>query len=188
MRDDQRGPAGQDGTQRRLHHALTRNVQQRRRLVEHEDRRGGQEGAGEGDQLPLPGGQATASFAYLRVIAAGQRADEGVRADSGCGRFDVSLAGARLAEPHVVRDGAAEQEVLLGDQHDLVAQRLIGQCAEIGAIEEHPALAGVVEPGQEPGDSGLPGAGRADQGHRLAGRDGQVEPGEHGGFPVAEPH
>src|ERR1022692_2381119 len=55
VRDDQRGAPGQDGAQGLLHEPLARDVEQRGGLVEYQHRRGGEEGAGEGDELPLAG-------------------------------------------------------------------------------------------------------------------------------------
>ena len=54
-----------------------------------------------------------------------------------------------------------------------------GQVAQIDAVEQHPALGGVVEAGQQLGERGLAGAGRADHGDGLPGRERQVEAGQH---------
>ena len=188
MRDDHRGPPGQDGAQRRLHR---RSLGMSSSEVASSSTRtagAGQERAGERDQLALPGGQPAAPLAHVSVEAAGQRGDELVRADGPGRGLDLGLAGARQAQPDVVRHRPAEHEVLLGDQDDLAAQLPVRQVPQVHAVQQHLPWPGIVEPGQQPGHGGLPGAGRADQGDRLPGRDGQVQPGQHQRVPVAEAH
>ena len=187
MRDDQRGAPGQDGAQCLLHEPLARDVEQRGGLVEHQHRRGGEEGAREGDELPLAGGQPPAALADLRVVAVRQRGDELVCADGRGRRLHAGPRGAGLPELDVVRDGAAEQEILLGDHDDPGAQALLGQLPEVNAVEQDAALHRIVEAGEQPRDGRLPGAGGADEGSSLAGRDAQVEPGQHRRAAVAEP-
>ena len=73
--DDERGPAPQQAPQRRLDQALGLGVDAARRLVQDQDARIGQQGAGEGEQLPLPDREADAALLDLGLVAvaAGRR-------------------------------------------------------------------------------------------------------------------
>src|SRR5690606_38603462 len=87
--DDHRRPAGQHRRHRPLHRTLTGHVQGAGRLVE--DQHGGvrEQGPGERHQLTLPGGDAAAALADVRVVAVGQGRDEVVRADLLRGPLDI---------------------------------------------------------------------------------------------------
>src|SRR6185437_4956052 len=85
-----------------------------------------------------------------------------------------------------LRDRRGEQEVLLGDQDDLAAQVGVGYVAQVDSVQQHLAFARIVEPGQQPRDRRLAGAGLADQRDLLAGRDVQVQVGEYDRVPVGE--
>ena len=67
--------------QRLLDLALGAGVHARRGLVQDQDARVGQHGAGDGEELALPLAQAAAALAQHRVVAVGQPLDElvGVR-------------------------------------------------------------------------------------------------------------
>ena len=67
MRDDQRGAALHQLLQRRLHQRLALGVERRGGLVEQQDRRVAQDGAGNRHALALAAGQRHAAFADLRV-------------------------------------------------------------------------------------------------------------------------
>ena len=96
--------SGQDRAQRALHQPLARHVEARRRLVEDQHRRVGEERAGERHQLPLTGRQPAALVGDVGVVALGQAGDELVRADR-LGRGDDLVVDAfGLAEPDVVGD------------------------------------------------------------------------------------
>jgi hypothetical protein len=84
-----------------------------------------------------------------------------------------------FGRPDVVGDRTGEQVVLLGDHDDRLAQLVIGKLPDVDAVEPYRALGRVVEPGHQLGDRGLAGARRAHDGDRLAGRDAQVEAGQH---------
>ena len=83
-----------------------------------------------------------------------------------------------------------EQEPLLGDDHDALAQRPERGVAQVDAAVRDHAVARVVEPGDELGQRGLPRAGRADQGDALTGGDLEVDVVQHelAARPVAERH
>ena len=62
---------------------------------------------------------------------------------------------------------------VLGDDADGVADVGERRVAQVDAADAHGAAGRVVEPGHEPGDRRLAGAGRADEGQRAAGLDAQ---------------
>ena len=70
MGDDDRGASGEQAAQALLDAALGVEVDVGGRLVEHEDARIGDQGAGERDQLALAGRQLGAALADLGVVAA----------------------------------------------------------------------------------------------------------------------
>jgi hypothetical protein len=73
-------------------------------------------------------------------------------------------------------DGVVEQERLLGDQGDLVAQGGQGQVAHVVAVDAHPPGADVVEARDQVQDGALAAAGRADQGDGLAAPASRLTP------------
>src|SRR5215210_7410917 len=81
MRDDEGRPRAEEGPQRALDLPLRADVDRRRRFVEDEDARVGQEGAGEGDELTLAEREARPALAEVGVVAVFERLDERVRAD-----------------------------------------------------------------------------------------------------------
>ena len=81
--DDERRPVLQDDLERLLDQPLRRHVDGRRRLVEDDHRRVGDERARQRDELLLTGRQPSAALPDVAVVALGQRGDEAVRADDG---------------------------------------------------------------------------------------------------------
>ena len=70
MGDDQHGAALRDLAHVLLDDALALIVERAGRLVENENARVGDEGAGDGDALALPAGQARAALALRRIVLA----------------------------------------------------------------------------------------------------------------------
>jgi len=60
-------------------------------------------------------------------------------------------------------DGAVEEESLLGHHDDALTERSLGRVTQVGAGEPDGALGRVVQPGDELGQGGLPGAGGTDE-------------------------
>ena len=69
-----------------------------------------------------------------------------------------------------------------------VPELVVGQVAQVHAVEQHPSRVGVVEPGEQPRHRGLARPGLADKRHRLPGGDVEVEVRQHDRLAVAEPH
>ena len=104
--------------------ALGPDVDARRRLVEDQDARVGEERPGERDELALAEREAGAALGDLGLVAVLELEDELVRAD-GAGRGG-DLLGRRVgpAEADVLAHRAREQEALLRDDAELAAQAL----------------------------------------------------------------
>ncbi len=95
----------------------------------------------------------------------------------GLGRGDdLLLAGVRAAESDVLAHGAGEEEPFLRDDPQLAPQALLGHLAEVVAVDGDPAVARVVEAGEELGDRGLAGAGVPDEGNGRPRGDAQIDP------------
>ena len=102
--DDDRRAAGEQPPQAGLDARLGVDVDVGGGLVEDEDPRVGDEGAGEGDELALAGGELDAALADLGVVALLERADEGVGADGAGGGADLVDGRVRPAEGDVLGD------------------------------------------------------------------------------------
>ena len=165
---------GQDRPQRTLDQPLGRYVEARRRLVEDQHRRVGEEGPGERHQLALAGRQPPAPVGDVGVVPVRQRDDEVVGAD-GLGRLDDLVTRSRSGRPKRMLSAtdAVEQVVLLGHHHDRRAEVVLGEQPQVDAVQRDLPGVGVVEPRHQLGQRRLAGAGRADDGDRLAGRDVQ---------------
>ena len=84
-------------------------------------------------------------------------------------RFDRGAARAGIAVGDVVRHRVVEQQRLLRDHAEPLAQVAEPHVADVDAVERDPALDRVVEPRQELHERGLAAAVGADDGHRFAG-------------------
>src|SRR5919108_5243985 len=111
-------------------------------------------------------------------VTARKPGDEVVGADGPRRRLHVGVGGTRSSVGDVVPDGAREQERLLGDVAELAAVGAEVEIRERMVVDQYPALGRVVEPGRELDDRRLAGAGLADEGDRLPGRDLEVEAGQ----------
>ena len=111
-------------------------IERRGRLVEKDDRRVLEEGAGDGDALALSARELHAVLAAGRVVAALEAHDEVVRVGRLGGGDDLRLARAGTAHGDVVAHRALEQEVLLGDIGDLPAQRLARHGRDVDAVAQ----------------------------------------------------
>ena len=190
VRHQQRGaPVGQP-LGRVDHRRLGRQVERGRRLVQQQDVRVDQIGAGQRDQLALPSRQVAAAFGDLVAESAGQPADHVQRADGPGRGHHLGIAGVRPAIGDRVPDGTREQVRLL--RHHTQPPPVAGQVVvpHVHPVHQHRAAGHVVEPGHQLDDGGLARAGLPDQGHRLARRHHQVHPGQRGALAsrVAEAH
>ena len=117
--DDEGGAAPHQLADGVLHQALGFRIERAGRLVEQQDRRVLQEGAGERDALALAAGEAPAAGADDGVVAVRQPHDEVVRR-RGLGRRDDLLVGrVRPAEGDVGPHGVVEQDHVLAHHGDV---------------------------------------------------------------------
>src|SRR4029077_3766188 len=89
VRDDEGGPAREQDPERLLDLPLGPDVDRRRRLVENQDVRVGQQGTRDRDELTLAEGKSGAALLQLCLVAVLEPKDEIVRADRLCGLYDL---------------------------------------------------------------------------------------------------
>ena len=118
VRDDDRRAAVHHFGKRCLHARLGFIVERRGRLVEHQDRRVADDGAGDRQALALAARQRHAVFADRRLVAVRLLADEVVGLGDPCGLLDLGVGRVGAAVADVVADRAFEQIGLLRDIGD----------------------------------------------------------------------
>jgi hypothetical protein len=187
--DHDRGAPGQQPAQGGFDARLGVDVHVRRGLVEDQQPRVGDQGAGERDQLALARRQLRPALSHLGVIAVLQSRHELVGAHRLGRGGDLVLGGVGAPERDVVGDRAGEQEALLGHHAQLRAQRRRAHVAQVMAVDRHAPLGGVVEAPHQLGQRRLAGSRRPHQRHRLTGRHLQVHvPQRPGAVAIAERH
>ena len=180
--DEHRAPAHEDA-QGLLDLVLGLRVRHGGGLVEQEDRRVLEEGAGDGQALLLPAGQARL-LAEDRVIAVGQRLDDRIDAGGGRGGADLLVGGIGPGEGDVVADGRPQELGVLEDEGHGAEELALAHVAQVGAADAHGPGVRVGEARDEGGQGGFARARGAEQsghGSRLEGEGGVVD-GE--GLPV----
>ena len=127
-----------------------------------------QEGAGDGDPLPLPSRQAHAAIADERVEAFRQLGDElaAVRRVRGLPDLVVAGLGARVAD--VLDQRAVEQRDVLRHDRDGLAQALLRDLGDVLPVDQDAPRLDVVEALQEREERGFAAAGGADETDALA--------------------
>jgi len=159
------------------------------RLVEHEDRRIGQERAGDREPLLLAARESRPAFPEQRLVGRRLPAEEVVgpgRLGGREPRFDRRL-GPAVGE--VFPDRAAKQERLLKHDSQPLPQLAGRQPADVDPVDLDAPLLDVVEPGQEVHERGFSGAAAAHDPDHLAGGHLEGDVVEHRlVFVVAEGH
>ena len=121
--DEDRGAVGHEVAQRVVDRLLGRGIDRRRGVVEHEDPRIGEDRSGQRDALALAAGQREPALAHHRVVAVGQRVDEGLRTTGSRRGADLFVGRVGIGVGDVGAHGVREQEGVLEDHADLAAQR-----------------------------------------------------------------
>ena len=129
------------------------------------------DGAGEGEQLPLTGGEVVAALAYGLVQALFQAVDELVGVDVAAGVHDLLIADALLTQQDVAADIAAEQEHVLQHLAEVAAQAADLDLLDVDAVDEDLSLLDIVIAADQGQDGGLARARGAHEGHGLLGQD-----------------
>src|ERR1017187_8442402 len=175
VRDDDNGAVLHQVRQRLLYQHFALRVQMAGGFVENQYGRVLQQGAGDGEALPLSAGELDAAVADHGLVAFREAHDEivGQRGFGGgadaVGRYAVTAVG------DVVRHRVIKQESVLRHQADLASQAGQAEAPHIAAVDPDAARGGVVEARHQVGDGGLPAAARSHQRHHLAGFDFQVQ-------------
>ena len=172
---DRRTPSG-DGRHRGRHLGLGRQVEVGGGLVEEQDHGVDQLGPGQRDQLPLTRRQRRAALRHGVVVAVVERGDEVVGADGAGGCLDLGIGRLRAAVGDVAADRAGEQERLLRHVAEPAAEVVEAERAQVVTVDGHRARVRVVEAGKQLEHGRLPGAGLADEGHRLVGATRRSSP------------
>jgi len=116
----------------------------------------------DGAALSFPAGQPVAAVAHHGVEAVGKRGDQVPDPCRPAGLDQLGLGGPRACAGQVGPDGVVEQVRVLGNDADRVVQGLQGQVPEVMTADPHGPRAGIIQPGHQVGDRGLPSAGRTD--------------------------
>ena len=173
MGDENRGAPPHDLLEPRGHLLFRFGVEGRRRLVEHQHRRGGQQRARHRQPLPLARRQGRSALAHHRRATLRQRRQQPRQPRrAGCGQhLVVGRLGTRIAD--VLGDRGVEHRRLLLHQRHPRAQVAQPERAQVAPVEAHRPRVGVEEPQHEIDDGALPAAARADDGE--AGARGRLQ-------------
>ncbi len=135
-------------------------------------------GAGEGDELFLAGGEGGAAFGDGLGEGTGEGSDEVADVDLVGGVFELPVGDPGGAEADVVGDGAGEEEGVLEDDAEALAESVEILLTDVDAVDEDIAVLDVVEAHHQGGDGGFAGAGVADDGGGLARGDAEGDAAE----------
>jgi hypothetical protein len=180
VRKDQGSPAFHEPVERLLDHRLALGVHRGERLVQDQDGRVAQEGAGDRDPLALASGKTDAALPHHRLVALRQPSDEFLRIGGAGGRLELRRRGPRLAHAEVLGDRAVKEIGVLAHHRDEPAELIEGEIAQVAAADHDPPPLRVVEAEEEPGDGGLARPARPHDAHALPGLDLEGEIGVSG--------
>ena len=168
MGDEQHGATAQGLHQVVADHALGLVIEGGGGLIHDQHARLLQDGACDGDALPLAAGEAAAPLAHLGGIAGGQIHDEIVGgSDRGC-LDDLIAAGFWIGEGDVFLHRAIKQHRILGNDADLAPQGIELHFGDIDTIHQHGAALWVVKASHQFGEGAFTRTARAHHSHKLA--------------------
>ena len=134
-----------------------------------------EQGPGNAEALFLAAGYIGAALFNIGVIAVGQAVNELIGAGQPAGFPAFLLGGVGIAPAQVVINGPAEQNVLLQDNRDLVAQGFHIIVPDIQSAHPDTAFRHIIEAADQVDQAGFGGAGTADDADRFPGPDLQVD-------------
>src|SRR5579883_2994212 len=187
MGDEQRGAALQEATNGSLYLILRRAVDGAGGVVENQDARVGEQGAGDGDTLALAAGERDAALADHRLVTFLEAEDElvGLRVSRGpLNRRLVHLLAHAVG--NVLGHRAREEENILLDGRDLRAQRVQAPVAHVHAIHQDAPAIHVVDAVDQLRQRTLARAGLADNGDGLPRLGAERDVFQHGHLAIAE--
>src|ERR1700749_4115589 len=178
VRDDDRGAAGDHAVERGAYADLGFRVDGGGSFVEDENAWAMREGTGEVDEPLLAGGETGAALAQRFVELMWQAADKVEDVDFVGGALHVGIRDRFGPETNVFGDGAREEEWVLQDDTEVLAQ--CGQIvhSHVDAVDQDLAALHIVEAHHERDDGGLAGAGVANDGGGLVGLDDEGDTAE----------
>ena len=159
--DEDGGPALHDGAKALEDAFFGVSIDAGERVVEDEDARVADDGAGDGGALLLAAGESDAALADHGVEALGELEDLGGDVGDGGGFFDLLGGCLGDTEGDVLADGLREEECFLWDEAYVFAQGVEGEAADGFSVDEDGTESGVVEAGDEADEGGFAGAGGA---------------------------
>ena len=171
-----------------LHQPLALGIECRGGLVEDEDGRILQNGAGNAHALPLSARETAAAVADVGVESLLRLHDEVVGIGNACRPLHVLARGVFHAESDVIVERVVEEDGLLVDVSDELAQVVDAQLAHVDAVDEHFSLLHVVVAGYQVDERRLAAAALPHEGHGLALGNGEVDVAQHPVFTILETH
>ena len=189
MRNQNCGAAFHDAAEAREDALFGLRVDGGKGIVEDQDARIANDGAGDGAALFLSAGESDAAFADDGVVFVGEGFDVGVEIGDFGGGADLLDAVFGEAEGDVAADGFAEEIGVLRNVADGAAQIFERPFADGVAVDEELAVGSFPEARDERGERGFAAAGGADDGERGAGGNFQIDvaQGRDAGLRRAEP-
>src|SRR5262245_26853198 len=144
--------------ERDLNLLLRLRVERRGRFIEKKNRCVLQERASDGEPLLLAAGKQATFVAYDRLITLRLGHYEVVRVSRGRRRVDLFFGRIQPAKLNVLKNSIVEEKSILRHQPDLLAERILGQAAQIISIHPNGARRRLVEPQNEGKDRALASA------------------------------
>src|SRR5438552_4215278 len=175
VRNQNRGAALQDSAQAVEDALLGLGVDARERVVEDENARIADNGAGDGGALLLPTGKSDAALADHGFVGFPEVLDVAMKTGD-FGRFaDALLVIFRQAEGDIAANGFAKQVSVLRNETDGLAERGERPFADGTAVDQDAVIRSFAEARDESSESGLSAAGGANNGERGAGGNFQID-------------
>src|SRR5215212_1069482 len=169
--NDQGRLPGHEAIQGFLDLRLALDVQTRHRLVQDQDGCVPNDGTRDGDPLSLAPREGVAPLSYDGLVPIFEVHDEVV----GVGRFggldNLLHRSVQLPVGDVLPDGGAEEDRVLEDDPDLLAEGLKLVVPYVPSIDPDGASSRFVQPEDQADEGRLAGPRSADQRHPLAGKD-----------------
>src|SRR5579859_2950064 len=187
MGNQQRGAALQDAVYGLLDFVLGGAVDGAGRVVEHQDARVGQQGAGDGDALALPTRKGDTALANQRLVAVFEALDEaaGLRiARRLLDGLPVGILSQAIGD--ILGDGAREEEDVLLDARYLRAQGIKAPISHVYAVHQNAPLIDIVDAVDQSGERAFARAGLTNDGNGLPRQRVERDVFQHGRLAIAE--
>ncbi len=177
--DEERGSLAADAPHGPLDLILGGAVDGAGAVVQNKDAGVGEEGAGDGDALPLSAREGDAALADVGLVALVEAGDEVVGLCFLGGPLNLLLRRLGAAEGDVLRQRPREEEDVLLDGGDLRTQRLQVPIADVDAVHQHVPSVDVEDAVDQARQRRLAGARLPDDGDGLAGVRGEADLFQH---------